>query len=421
MRWLILFALLSVSSLALVLDNGPVGVSPSVYGEYVAFERDNHVLVYNSETKEEAVIAVGRNPKLFGFIVVFETEEIDEDLTGDKDLDDSVIQYSNVRDGKITNTNLSGRHPSIFSSTIFFSTKESELGIDFTNDGDTTDDIIRMFDMQTQKLTATRAVGDYPVGDNEAILVLTDEAQIATDLTVDGDMNDVVARVVERKSGKVSNANILASRPDSWKSDAAFSSEGELVLFDLKEQKPYKTGIEGTSPFVYESLVIFEREGELFSYDRESGRITDLQLQGSSPVMFEDTVVFVADESAVGDINRDGKRGTVIRFATAEDADSDNIDDFHDNCNGAANEGQEDSDNDGIGDPCDGGKPTVSEAKKELAKEEAKGNETSSSSPSVQSSKRFSWYWLLLIVVLLPFVARFGYAYYKRRQKSFGF
>ncbi len=421
MRWLIFIALLSVSSLALVLDNGPDGTSPSIYGEYTAFERGDQVLVYNSVTKEETTIAVGRNPKLFGFIVVFETEEIDSDLTGDDDLDDVVIQYANVRDGNVINTNLSGRNPSIYSSTIFFSTKESELGIDFTNDGDTTDDIVRMFDMQTQKLTATRAVGDYPVGDNDAVLVITDEAQIATDLTADKDMTDIVARVVERSSGKVSNANILASRPHSWKSDAAFSSEGELVLFDLKEQKPFKTGIEGTSPFVYESLVIFERSGELFSYGRESGRINNLQLKGSAPVMFEDTLAFVADESVVGDVNRDGKRGMLIRFARAEDADSDGIDDFRDNCNGASNADQEDSDSDGIGDPCDGGKPTVSEMKKEFAKEEAKGNETISSSAPTQPSKRFSWYWLLLIVVLLPFLARFGYAYFKRRQKSFGF
>lgn len=391
------------------------GESPVLYGEYIAYERDSSIVVYDMARHEEREIAPGRNPSLFGFLVAYERDEDGVDLNEDGDTDDVVIQYANVRDGKVTNVGAAGKNPYIFATFIVFSTAEQDLGIDFSNDGDVADDIVQLYDLDAGTVENLKAVGDVPVMNQESLLFVTEEAQIGVDLNADEDKSDDILRVFDRETRQVGNTKLVASRPVLRKSGrAVFASEGEIVLFDAKAQKPVRTEVQGANPTMSGDVIIFEREGELYGMLWDSLQVSKLNVAGSAPSLFDDRVAFVSPEGVIGDVNKNGKLENIVRYAKAEDRDEDDVSDFVDNCPATANEDQQDGDNDGVGDACD--KPEAVEPVLEPEAANASANE----SAPVQESET-SWYWLLLLVLLIPFVVWWGPKYYRKRKKSFGF
>jgi len=421
---LVLFALLLSIPFAyslVVESTNSAGLHPALYGDAIAFEQDGKIFVYDLSKKELREISKGSNPSLFAFTVAFETKEDEEDLNSDGDKDDTVIQFANIRDKKITSTNAAGHHPHAFSSFITFSTKESELGIDFSNDGDMVDDIIRQYDIDKKETANLKAVGDFPVLNQHALLFLTEEKQVDADLNADGDKSDSILRVLDQDSRKVSNTKIPAESLMLAKSgNAVFVSDGEIIIFDSVEQKSKGTKQRGNSPSLFDDVVIFERDGKLFGYALKSESIANLNVVGSNPSLFENIVAFVSSEKEVGDLNGNNVvEESIVRFAREEDIDGDDAYDFVDNCAAIINEDQEDSSNNGVGDAC--------ETKKESPKPESKSESSepqvaqNATETPVSESKGIAWYWYLLAIVLLPFVAYYGYKYYKKRQKSFGF
>ncbi len=409
--WLFaLLLILPVSYALLVESTGKVGQNPVLYGDNVAYERDGSVYVYDFSRSEEREIAKGKNPSLFGFTVVFETGTDNG----------TMIRFANVQDKTITDTNSVGRNPYVFSDFIVFSTKESELGIDFSNDGDLDDDIIRQYDIDKKEVSNLKAVGDFPVINQRALLFLTEEKQIDVDLNADGDKDDVILRVFDKETRLVGNTKLSATRPVLSKSNkAVFVSDGKLVLFDAVEQNAVKTDIAGNSPTIFGDVVVFEHDGSLYGFKENVARMNVL---GMHPSLFEDTLVFVSSEKDLGDLNDNGRADEfVIRLAEEEDSDADDVSDFVDNCPAVVNVDQLDSNKDGVGDACEIKKVEKTEAKEPVEQPVSEPADSSKDMQVAVEEKGVAWYWYLLIILLLPFICYYGYKYYKKRQKSFGF
>jgi len=425
--WLVLLLIVPFVSALVMETAGVAGEHPVLYGDLIVYERSGTVYLYDLAEKAESEIGRGNSPFLFGYTVVFETKEADVDLNDDGDVEDTVIQYGNVRDKTIFSTKAVGRHPNVFSDVIVFSTKESELGVDFSNDGDSDDDIVRMYDVKSGEVSNLKAVGDFPVMNKQALIFLTDEKQLGTDLNADGDKLDVVLRVYDTVNHQVANTKIVAGRPVlvAKSNDAVFSSDGKLVVFDAVAHQGQLTGIEAVNPSIFGDVVVFERAGDLYGFSLKSKRSAKMNILGSQPSVFESTVVFVSSEKELGDLNNNGRADEfVIRYAKEEDLDGDGVLDFVDNCPAVVNVDQVDSNNNGVGDGCDKETKLEEPVKEDKIEEKTESNATENAVSESSESSGISWYWYFLIILLLPFaffVCKFGYRYYKKRQKSFGF
>jgi hypothetical protein len=414
-----LLLVLPFSYALIVESSGQIGSHPVMYGELVAYERSGFVHVYDILRKENSEIGRGSSPFIFGFTVVFETEEADVDLNEDGDKDDNVIQYANVRDKKIISTKIVGRHPSIFAGMVIFSTKESELGVDFTNDGDQDDDIVRLYDIKTEEVVNTRAVGDFPVLNQKYAVFVTEEKQVNADLNADGDVADEILRVYNLEDRGVTNIPVAASRPLLSKDNmAVFVSEGKIKILDARERKVFDTEQQGNFPSISGDVVLFTRNGFVYGWDLEKKSVGKMEVVADEVSVFENRAAFTSPEKDVGDLNGDNDQDDVIiRFAAAEDVDGDDVSDFTDNCESIRNEDQTDADKDGVGDACE----TPEKKPKVVSEPEKTISQNVSETPALEKKVGLAWYWYLLIILLLPFAAYYGYKYYKKRQKSFGF
>lgn len=425
MRWLFVLLLLLPVSFALIVEStGKAGINPVLYGDIIAYERDGSIYSYDTARKEESLIAKGSNPSLFGYTVAFETRE-DVDLNDDGDIDDTVIQLANVRDKKVISTKAVGRHPYVYSDFIVFSTKESELGVDFSNDGDEDDDIIRQYDIVKKEVSNLKAVGDFPVLNQRVFVFSTLEQQVNVDLNADNDKQDSILRIFDKETRKVSNTKVAGERLALSKSgNVAFSSDGKIAILDARSEKLSETGLAGSHPSISDDVVIFERDNNLFGLSLKNMTVASINLAGSQPSVFEDVVAFISSEEDIGDVNNNGIQEFIIRYAKEQDLDGDGISDFTDNCP-ANSEPQPDNDNDGLGDACDVDKPEVKLPEPieipDLPEPQPISVPQPATEMSMSEKEGASWYWYLLIILLLPFVAYFGYKYYKKREKSFGF
>ncbi len=425
MRWLLTLLLVVPFSAALVVEStGMQGSHPVLYGEIVAYERDGFIHVYDLSRKEDSELGQGSSPFIFGFTVAFETKESDKDLNNDSDREDTVIQFVNVRDKKVVSTNAVGRHPSVFADVIIFSTKESELGVDFTNDGDEDDDIVRMYDVKTGEITNTKAAGDYPALNQKYAVFVTEEKQVGTDLNADGDKADAILRVYNREDRGVTNIPVPGERPFLFKdNNAVFVSEGNIEILDAREKKVFDTEQEGSSPSISGGVVLFTRNGFVYGWDVEKKSVGRMEVIADEVSVFEDRAAFASPEKDVGDLNGDNDQDDlIIRFAKAEDIDGDDVSDFTDNCESVRNEDQADADKDGVGDACE--KPAKKanlEKTSEIKSESEQSAAPQNGSEAPVEKKGIAWYWYLIVILLLPFIAYYGYKYHKKRQKSFGF
>jgi hypothetical protein len=411
--WLLALLLLILPfSYALVVEStGKTGQHMVLYGDVAAYERDGKVYVYDFPGKEESEIGSGSNPSMFGFIVAFETKETDSDLNGDNDTNDVVVQYANVRDKKPIPI-AAGTHPTVYSDQIAFSTKESELDVDFTNDGDLADDVIRIYDLKSGDITNTKTAGDFPAINKKYVVLQSSEEQIGADLNSDGDKKDVIIRIYNQEDHKVSNVGLGEHPMLSKDSLAVFVSEGKIKVLDAKSGKVAETNQAGTSPSLYGNVILFTRGGQLYGWDMKNSKLVNLDLAAEDVSLSGGMAAFVTAAHNIG-------------YVIEADVDKDGFTDFVDNCPDLKNENQADKNGNGFGDECD----TQPEVKPTKVPQETKAPEVAQkqdvSAQNVSQlpveSKGIAWYWYVLVIILLPFIAYYGFKYYKKRQKSFGF
>jgi len=140
-----------------------------------------------------------------GSTVVFITSEAAQgaDLNGDGDLTDRVLQIYDAATATLTNVGQAAEEFVAHGHLVAFRTSEAHQGQDLNGDGDMKDSVLQVYDLATQTLINTHQAAipchleacdprvPYRVLDN-TVKFLTLEADQGEDLNGDGDMNDLV-------------------------------------------------------------------------------------------------------------------------------------------------------------------------------------------------------------------------------------
>lgn len=179
-------------------------------------------------------MAVGWSPSVYNTIIAFNTYEpqIGVDLNGDKDLDDIVIRYYDIPTETVINTGAVGAHPCVYEDIIVFATSEHLIG-DLNGDGDTADTVIRYYNMSADTVTNTGVAGILPSIYGNLIAFTTAEWWIGLDLNGDGDKYDLVIRYYDLSVAMVTNTGAEGWGPSIYNDIIAFTTYEEAVNVDL--------------------------------------------------------------------------------------------------------------------------------------------------------------------------------------------
>jgi len=232
-------------------------------------------------------------------IIAFSTFEYDVgDLNGDGDSTDSVVRYYDIILGTVTNTGAIGSGVSIDGHTIAFATSEREIGMDLNGDRDTEDSVIRYYDILTRTVRNTGVVGLRTGLVGDAIAFWTLE-QGTDDLNGDGDTEDMIISFYSISKGEVTVTGIVGL----FGSD---SFEGSMIAFTTSEGE---AGIDLNHDGDKEDSVIRY-------YDLSSGVVTNTEVIGESPCLSRGIIAFSTSEAQSGiDLNGDGdKEDYVFRY-----------------------------------------------------------------------------------------------------------
>ncbi len=276
-----------------VRNIGKEGRNPSVYGELIAFEdKSRRILIYNTNRKEIIdTKARGTKPSIFGQRIGFATLEKDTgDLNHDGDDTDTVIQYYDIGENKVINTETPGENALMLKEYLVFDTAEDMAEEDLDRDGNRNNKIIQYYDFDNEETANTRQIGTNPVGFKESPILATDK--------------------------------------------------GKFCLIDLATRKKTETTAYGNSPSLYNDIIAYETNNTLRVYRISTGIEKSLGITGTEPVLYDNILAFIDENKEVA----------VLR---GEDNDNDDIPDFADNCPDKNNPEQEDTDKDSIGNVCD--------------------------------------------------------------------
>lgn len=297
-----------------------VGENPAVGGSIIAFttyegyigedlnndtDTNDYILRYY-----DLVSGMTENTGEFGFepvvddgvIVFFVAEDwLDKDLNGDGNKVDRFIWYYNVSSGMTFNaTTISGTYPSKCGDIIAFVTDERWDNIDLNSDGDALDSVIRYYDMSTDTIINTTAVGYEPSIDGNIIAFYTEESSVGEDLNGNGDMFDRIIRYYDVSSDTIVNTGAFGEFP---------SVEGEIIAFETWEPD-FGEDVNGDGDT--DDMIIRY-------YNVLSGLVATTAEMGFYASVDGRKIAFATYESYLDeDVNGDGdKSDTIIRYCSA--------------------------------------------------------------------------------------------------------
>jgi len=146
---------------------------------------------------------------------ITEDPKVAEDLNGDGDSDDRVLQVLDTWGGTVFNLDLvpsTGRDGvDIFlleGDLLVWPVRESLQGMDLNFDGDLSDDVLHVFDASTGSTTNVALAVEVlllEVERNWVAFGVRESAQAGTDLNGDGDASDTVLHLFDAGSGRITN------------------------------------------------------------------------------------------------------------------------------------------------------------------------------------------------------------------------
>jgi len=445
---------ISISVNALEIYNTEIpGENPSIYGSIIAFEtHEDHIqkdlnedgdtgdliIQYYDIEKQKTINTqtTGKNPSVFANYIIFETNENEEkkDLNNDQDKEDTILQYYDLHEQKVINTKIDAQNPCLYQYFIAFSTPEKSLNIDYNNDGDTNDNVIRYYDIKKQELVTTKQIGDNPSTNGRRILFISEEKQAKIDLNDDGDKQDNIFQIYSlEKKESYSSAITGIKNTMNNQGTAVYIQQGKITFYDAEANSINQTNIEADNCKIKESIVLYDKEHTIYTYDKEKQIKAHTDIYGQKADIFENTIAFQTKEETIGDLNNDGdQKDTIIRYAVSTDEDEDEIIDFLDNCPINPNKNQSDIDNDGIGDECDAkdDRPKKElEIKETIAQDTLKKVETDKEpepekeQEETKEKNNFALWFGIIMIIMILFIALLLIlpGYLRRRKKSFGF
>ncbi|MEM4704060.1 MAG: hypothetical protein QXJ02_03230 [Candidatus Bathyarchaeia archaeon] len=232
-------------------------------------------------------------------IIAFSTDEfsVGFDLNGDSDTSDNVIRYYNVSSGVVANTTAVGENPAIGGSIIAFTTYEGYAGEDLNNDTDIDDYILRYYDIALGVTVNTGKFGLEPVVDDGIIVFFVAEDWLDKDLNGDGNKVDRFIWYYNVSSGTTFNAtSISGTYPSKCGEIIAFVTWESWDAVDLNSDGD-----------IIDSIVRY--------YNMSAGTITNTEAVGNEPSIDGNIIAFSTDEFDVGDLNGDGDASDhIIRY-----------------------------------------------------------------------------------------------------------
>lgn len=192
------------------------GDNPAIYQNLIVFHTSPEFMIWVYDLRTGAAVntgIIGKNTTLYETVVAFVTPEfkVAEDLNGDGDTNDLVIQYYNSDTQAITNIGAVGKYPSIYGNRIVFTTDEQDVNQDLNGDGTILGNVIRYYDLETGNVVNTRQFGTEPDIYEDTITFYLWERWTGQDLNGDGDSSDPIVDTYQ-----ITVTEMSVTGPEVW-------------------------------------------------------------------------------------------------------------------------------------------------------------------------------------------------------------
>lgn len=187
---------------------GIAGSHPTIYGKRIAFESGGTIWHFDLETKILVNTgAPGQAPSIYGDLIAFH---------GNVSSVPTTIRYYDIQTGEVTDTGAAGLEPALYKSIIAFTTSESQIQADLNGDGDKDDSVIRYYDLAAGTTVSTSAAGSSPMIHGNRIVFSTSEVKENKDLNGDGHIRGSVIQYYDLQASQVINTRAQGTEPDIY-------------------------------------------------------------------------------------------------------------------------------------------------------------------------------------------------------------